>query len=313
MSEVDLSGCHLRQTNLRGSNLRNANLSSSDLCRADLSGANLTGANLKLAYVRGADLKQTRLFQANLESADLCNAFLLNTDLREANLFSANVKGASFNGAYLKGAILEDLTWDFSTRWFGCGGLHEVISPPEELEQDADFLDAKQISFFLDELQQGSKSKLHFEEYRKVADRVLARRGLAVYAFLLNKYAWYTCIYNHIAPGNDSTNRKSFEFVKLALQAKPKSGNYMDTMGIIRAIQYSSLDYHLVDDHHGQNLYRSSIEIFEDALDSDDFKKLSVPTRETIINRRKAWIEELKRDQNPFTEEMLSILAQDER
>ena len=113
--------------NLRGADLTGANLTSADLTGADLTRADLTGANLTSAYLEGADLTRADLTGANLSSANLTGADLPGAVLRYANLTGADLPGADITGADLTGAdltgadlsnaILNDIIYDYSTRW----------------------------------------------------------------------------------------------------------------------------------------------------------------------------------------------------
>jgi hypothetical protein len=58
--------------------------------------------------------------------------------------------------------------------------------------------------------------------------------------------------------------------------------------------------------------YEESIKLLEGVLNSEDFKKLALPNMEKIKQRRRDWIEKLKRRINPFTCEMLSLLFKEE-
>lgn len=309
MSRINLSGSCLRQVDLREATLSYANLSQADLCRIDLTGADLTGADFTNAYLRGADLRRAILYKANLKNADLCRSFLLNTDLRQADLSCASVKGASLNGAYLNGTILHNIIWDSSTRWFGCGGLHKAKKIPADLKKDADFAHASRFSYCLDELEKGNNNSAIQQECLKIADAVKEFRGPSVYAFILNKFAWYSCLYGCVTD-------ESVEFAKLASINKPKNGNYMDTLAICLAIQHDDEERHRLIDNleNPGNVYRDAIVKFNNALDSEEFQKLSIVNSEIIRNRRQSWISALKEGHNPFVNpQTLAELIRDER
>ncbi|MYT81261.1 Uncharacterized low-complexity proteins, partial [Streptomyces sp. MnatMP-M77] len=76
LSEADLNGAFLRNTDLRETRL----------IRADLRGADLVGADLHEANLEGADLRNT-----NLRGADLTGTIMTGADLRKADLRGSNV------------------------------------------------------------------------------------------------------------------------------------------------------------------------------------------------------------------------------
>ena len=117
---VDLSQANLRGASLRESDLTNGSLSQADLRGADLTGANLTNVSLSQAIIddttkldekwrlvweivnhgasrrnlSGANLSQANLVQADLRWANLSQAVLTDTNLSQANLYGADLSGA---------------------------------------------------------------------------------------------------------------------------------------------------------------------------------------------------------------------------
>jgi uncharacterized protein YjbI with pentapeptide repeats len=133
LSEADLRGADLGQSNMRfavmdhaqmtHTNLDRSNLDGADLRRADLRYANLSycsladailvDARLEGASVYTARLSGATMTRANLEKADLRESYLGgahmdHADLRSAYLWSAKLPGADLGGAQLESAILID-------------------------------------------------------------------------------------------------------------------------------------------------------------------------------------------------------------
>ncbi|WP_414581328.1 pentapeptide repeat-containing protein [Scytonema sp. PCC 10023] len=117
-SEVNLSGCDLRNVNLSGchlcgsiltqANLSNANLCEINLIGTDLSSSDLSKVNLNKANLSGANLSQVNLSGANLSDSNLCGANLDDSNLSTANFSGAKLIGAKFNGANLQFSELND-------------------------------------------------------------------------------------------------------------------------------------------------------------------------------------------------------------
>jgi uncharacterized protein YjbI with pentapeptide repeats len=133
LSQADLRGADLGESNLRysvldqarmhGANLDRSNLAEADLRRADLRGANLSHSRLEDAILEDARLDGASLYasrldgatlnRANLEKADLRGTFMGgahmdHADLQGAYLWSAVLSGADLGGAQFAGAILID-------------------------------------------------------------------------------------------------------------------------------------------------------------------------------------------------------------
>ncbi|BAZ19935.1 pentapeptide repeat-containing protein [Kalymmatonema gypsitolerans NIES-4073] len=117
-SEVNLSGCDLRNVNLSGchlcgsilsqANLSNANLCEINLIGTDLSSSDLSKVNLNKANLSGANLSQVNLSGADLSDSNLCGANLDDSNLSTANFSGAKLIGAKFNGANLQFSELND-------------------------------------------------------------------------------------------------------------------------------------------------------------------------------------------------------------
>jgi uncharacterized protein YjbI with pentapeptide repeats len=90
-----------KAANLSGAILSDANLEGALLMDTDLSNTDLSDAHLS-----GASLWHTDLYNANLTDADLSNAGLWNAWLRYADLSGADLSGADLSGANLSGANL---------------------------------------------------------------------------------------------------------------------------------------------------------------------------------------------------------------
>ena len=95
---IDLSNTDLTSANLNNAYLKRANLSNARLTNVNLRCACLTDANLSGANLTHADLRSATLISANLENANLSNANLLNADLRRSK--TKNVKTNIFTVGY---------------------------------------------------------------------------------------------------------------------------------------------------------------------------------------------------------------------
>ncbi|MEM9944890.1 MAG: pentapeptide repeat-containing protein [Cyanobacteria bacterium P01_D01_bin.36] len=308
LNQAQLEKANLRRVNLGGAKLMDSKLTDADLCRADMTRADLRGASMHGTYLRGADLEGTNLGNAKLNNSDLCRAYLHNTDLSSANLSQASIRGANLDGADLEKAILRDISWDTATQWFCCEGIHLAREIPPELDADEDFKDAKELSRLLADLQNAQSIDEVSKNWMKRAKRIKKRRGSLVYAKVLNKFAWRSCLYGF-------SGQAIVNMAKAAVNNNPKSGNYKDTLAVAIAIHYDNTNVGL----HPENLetnetiYRSSIQYLNKALESKDFRMLSRRTAKTIRDRREHWIEELEQSRNPFTTEILELLLREER
>jgi len=133
LSEADLRGADLGQSNMRFAVMDHAQMNHANLDRSDLDGADLRRADLRytnLSYcslvdailvdarLDGASFYTARLTgatmtRANLEKADLRESYLDgahmdHADLRNAYLWSAKLLGADLGGAQMESAILID-------------------------------------------------------------------------------------------------------------------------------------------------------------------------------------------------------------
>jgi uncharacterized protein YjbI with pentapeptide repeats len=312
LSGAELQGANLRRVDLKGAHFVGANLSDADLCRADLTGANFEDATMINTYLRGADLKEVNFTDAKLHNADLCRSYLCNANLHRANLSNASIKGANLEGANLESAILKDVVWDATTQWFCSEGLHKALEIPNELEFYEDFCDSRELSSCLDSLKSESRQQHRDESlsnrWNTIAERIKNRRGSAVYAHVMNKFAWLNCLYGYW--GDDIVN-----ISRQAVANSPNTGNYKDTFAITLVMHYDATGVPLLLENLDTNetTYRNSIRLFNEALNSDDFRKLALPVADKIRQRRRDWIEELNQDRNPFTDEALAVLLREER
>lgn len=308
------------------------------LIRCDLTSSNLKKATLKNAYLRGADCRETKFNYAILDESDFCRAYLLNSDFTNAILSKVSLKGANLDGANFEGADFDNLIWDIGTQWFNAKGLHKVKKTPQKLKDDQDFQDAQKLSKGLEALKSGEISKA-IKICKEVAQEVQYRRGDTSAAIIYNKFAWLACLF-------DNTHGYRNEIENIASQAvklNPQSGSYKDTYAI--ALVLNSYTMHMpavnteAEDYDIEHPYEFPISLLQEALekransysfpkrllrealaikllrkalDSEDFQKLALPNSEKIRQRRNDWIERLKRRQNPFTSEMLSMLLQEE-
>jgi hypothetical protein len=104
LSNANLSGADLRDTNLSSANFSGANFRDADLRYANLSNADLRGTDLRGANFRDADLRYANLSNANLSGADLRGANLSNANFNGANLSDADLSGANLSNANLSDA-----------------------------------------------------------------------------------------------------------------------------------------------------------------------------------------------------------------
>lgn len=127
LNQSDLSDADLQRANMEGAalywadlaeaDMREASLTHANLVGADLTDANISGADLYGAVVNGAVLKRaklvgTRLADADLNWVDCSDADLTGADLRRARLGWANLSGAKLADARLEGALYnEDTKW----------------------------------------------------------------------------------------------------------------------------------------------------------------------------------------------------------
>ncbi len=312
MSGAQLQNAHLRRVDLEESILVGANLSGADLCRADLTNANLQGAIMEGTYLRGGDLNGVNLSGATLINADLCRAYLLNANLIGANLNGASIKGANLEGANLSQSILQDISWDVATQWFCCRGLHQARKISDELTAHDDFRDAVELSRLLEILDSRPLSiKNLSQEWRKIAEKIRDRRGKSVYAYILNKFAWLSCLYNY---NSEKEIKTIVDMSRDAVASKPSSGTYKDTFGVALSIYYDSigLDKYWENLDQPETVYRNPIQHFRDALNSNDWQHLALPNSKKIRQRREEWIEQLQKGQNPFTPAVLNMLVHEE-
>ena len=104
LSDFDLSGRNLRNTDLKDAKLVRANLSRADLTGAKLARADLTNANLSRAQLARVDLTRVTMVEADLTFANLNYAKLEGASLRHAVMTRCNLTGANLSGADLGGA-----------------------------------------------------------------------------------------------------------------------------------------------------------------------------------------------------------------
>lgn len=115
LSECDLSGANLYNSDLRNADLSGANLSKAVMYNTNLANANLYGANLSGVDLYNGGLDNANLTNANLSKAALYNATLVNTNLTNADLTGVDFTEADLSGATLSGATLSNITWSNTT------------------------------------------------------------------------------------------------------------------------------------------------------------------------------------------------------
>ncbi|MBT5416187.1 MAG: pentapeptide repeat-containing protein, partial [Rhodospirillaceae bacterium] len=108
LTEVDLSGAHLRDTSFMRANLSGSVLSGADAFRAKFISTVLVGAILDGARLAEADMTKADLTGASLKGANLQRAKLFRAILRGADLTGAEMRGADFLNADLSGALWVD-------------------------------------------------------------------------------------------------------------------------------------------------------------------------------------------------------------
>jgi uncharacterized protein YjbI with pentapeptide repeats len=106
LSNIDMNGLilpnsDLREATLSGSRLDGAVLDESWLSFADLHGAEMVGSGLRATHFLGADMRNTDLRFANLSRSDLSFANLSGSDLSKANLSFADLSRANLSGTTL--------------------------------------------------------------------------------------------------------------------------------------------------------------------------------------------------------------------
>ena len=255
----------------------------------------MDSAKLEQTYLRAADLRMANLKNSNLEKADLrrcnldsCNligANLKSADLKGANLTDAIIYDARLKDAQLTEANLEHIKTDTGTSWYGVRGLHKATRYPDDLKGNTDLENAIEISRALDDIEQGM-----IEQAVSAINDVQTRINSSdVSASVWNKLAWLSSICGYKVDYNKQ------EIVDVSCKAIDKNdrANYRDTYGVALAINGN---------------YQEAIQQFEKVLESDDFKNFD----QTIIQRREKWIQSLKNNENPFTEEELKFLRENE-
>ena len=108
LTDANLTDANLWDANLLGAYMNGADLTGADLRGAKLSGADLTGADLSDADLTRANLTRANLTKADLSDADLTGAELIGAYLTMANLSKANLSKANLSEADLTGANLSD-------------------------------------------------------------------------------------------------------------------------------------------------------------------------------------------------------------
>lgn len=126
LSNIDMRGANLRQSNLQGANLYRVNLTGANLSEANLCGTILTAANLSGANLAGANLSGSILSAANLTDADLSGA-----NLNGANLYLASLQGVILHETRLNGANLREVKFTTSNSHALCTQHPESISENE--------------------------------------------------------------------------------------------------------------------------------------------------------------------------------------
>ncbi|MEO0685922.1 MAG: pentapeptide repeat-containing protein, partial [Cyanobacteria bacterium J06649_11] len=313
LSGADLSGANLRQANLTDANLVGAILSNADVCRCDLTGANLRGATLTNTYLRGADCKNAMFNSAILEGSDFCRAYLYNTDFSDATFFKTSVRKANIFSANFERADFNNLIWDSGTSWLHSKGLHKVRNIPDSLGQNLDFKDSYELSRAY-EMLDANRMLEAISMCKKVAKNIVDRhKDIRLKASIYNRFAWL-CSLLHT---NDRCKGKILALATEAVRIDKKSGNYKDTLAIINIIFYPNFyipqPFEEQDDEKAkENPYQTSIDLLNQALNCEDFKKLALPNMREIRQRRKNWIKSLELRINPLSSKEVSLLLEEE-
>lgn len=284
----DLSGANLERTNLKKANLRQANLFKANLKHANLGMANLWGSDLRYAVLKEANLRGANLREANLRGANLVEVHLEEADCKEAIFRNAKLKGVHFNDAKLQGADfrdasmsnvkLDNVSWDGNTKWCAWG-LHEATGVPEALSQQPEFAAAVALSKGASLAIQGKieEAVAAYDEAQRLDSRV------EISTFFWNALCWCGGLHNSVADG-------VLHACDRMLQIEPEDGLWRDSRGLARA---------LAGDTSG------AIEDFQAAIESEVFAGLE-------LAKRHSWLEALLGGNNPFTDEELEKLRQDE-
>ena len=149
LMDAHLEHAHLRDAHFEGADLEGAHLKRARLYGTHLEGAYLEEANLEDAYLGGANLEEANLLEANLERAILCGTNLKNViydkttiwtgakydfrtkfpdgfkpkehgmilDLMFEDLGNMDLSGKDLSNALLLGANLENVIYDFRTKF----------------------------------------------------------------------------------------------------------------------------------------------------------------------------------------------------
>ena len=121
LSEADLTGAHLYQTNLENVNLSRATFTGAHLVEANLSGALIDGANFERADLRQAQLCKAEgaarfsnaqmaridMFAGNFNGCDFSAAALVDARLDKVSAMGAHFVGTDLRRANIKHAILD--------------------------------------------------------------------------------------------------------------------------------------------------------------------------------------------------------------
>ncbi|MEL6987802.1 MAG: pentapeptide repeat-containing protein [Bacteroidota bacterium] len=314
LSGANLSRAKLRQTDLTETNFSSTNLSDCDLCRCDLTGANLQGAILENAYLRGADCRNAKFEEATLNGADLCRAYLHNADFRNAKLLNTSFRKTNLDAANFESTNFSFLLWDVHTNWFLAKGLHKVDATPNELLKNSDYAQAIKLSKAYEMLDRGNISEA-ISICNKVAENI---KIPSLQAHIYNRFAWLCSLQNK----NNKCREEIINLADKACNINSSSGNYKDTYAITIMLQPNfdmpgilgdagdnELSNETID---RPNPYASAIELLEEALECEDFKKLALPNMEKIKQRRKDWIKSLNLRINPLTADVIQLLLKEE-
>ncbi|HET8807324.1 MAG TPA: pentapeptide repeat-containing protein [Methylophaga sp.] len=109
LADHDLQGADMSESNLKGINLQNSQLQGAWFTHSEMHGANLEGAQLQ-----GALMDYTHLVDANLRNANLDGAQMIFSDLSGADLTGASMEGTSVRGIVLCDTTMPDGSIDNS-------------------------------------------------------------------------------------------------------------------------------------------------------------------------------------------------------
>lgn len=271
LMNVDLSRANMTNAKLKGANLQSSSLSFSQLREANLDNINLSFSDLK---------------NANLEKTELDGAKLIGSDLRNSNLSSASLIGTDFDGANLEGAIIKNVLWGSKTNFFNSRGIHKAIIKWDEISKD--FKKDLESSMILSEgIEMATIGDIENSiSTFKAVENIDHKRKISVFSW--NTLCWFGSIHGkarEVIYACDNALKSIEESKNLSLDTKSRFTKMVkDSRGVARGII-------------GDNI--GAISDLQKGLNT-----LSIDAQ----NRRKMWIDLLKRGENPFTSNELLYL-----